>query len=198
MSTWLWVALAVVVVVIVAAAIWFYRQRQRSEHLREHFGPEYRRTVAATGDRKQAENELLTREHRVQELNIQPLAPAERARFADEWRQVQSQFVDDPAGAVEDADRLVARVMEARGYPMSDFEQRAADVSVDHPEVVQNYRAAHRIALASDQGAASTEDLRQAMQNYHALFDDLLAAPAGPAAARAANADRQRRRETTS
>jgi len=168
------IIVAVVIIAILVAAVWWYSMRQRSAKLQERFGPEYERTVAERGDTRKAEDELTDRQKRVSKLEIKPLAADERRRFNDEWRAVQARFVDDPSAAVRDADTLVGRVMEARGYPVGDFEQRAADVSVDHPMVLEHYRAAHAVALRHAQGQASTEDLRQAMVNYRALFDELL------------------------
>ena len=168
------IIVAVVIIGILVAAVWWYSMRQRSAKLQEKFGPEYERTVAEKGDTRKAEDELTDRQKRVSKLEIKPLAADERRRFNDEWRAVQARFVDDPSAAVRDADTLVGRVMEARGYPVGDFEQRAADVSVDHPTVLEHYRAAHAVALRHAQGQASTEDLRQAMVNYRALFDELL------------------------
>lgn len=168
------IIVAVVIIAILVAAVWWYSMRQRSAKLQEKFGPEYERTVAEKGDTRKAEDELTDRQKRVSKLEIKPLAADERRRFNDEWRAVQARFVDDPSAAVRDADTLVGRVMEARGYPVGDFEQRSADVSVDHPTVLEHYRAAHAVALRHAQGQASTEDLRQAMVNYRALFDELL------------------------
>lgn len=168
------VVAVVAALLIGAAAAWYFLFYRRRTHLRERFGPEYERAVVDIGDRRQAERELERREERVRSLDIRPLAPEQRARFADRWRRVQAQFVDSPTEAIRDADRLVMEAMEARGYPVGDFEQRAADVSVDHPRVVENYRAARDIALRSSRGEASTEDLRQAMVHYRALFEDLL------------------------
>ncbi|HEY7065081.1 MAG TPA: hypothetical protein VII06_26635 [Chloroflexota bacterium] len=172
------IAVVVIVLLVIAAiAIWAYSRKRRSDDLHERFGPEYGRTVRATGDPRRAEAELAARQERVERLHIRPLAASERDRFADAWHAVQARFVDDPAGAMADADRLVNEVMRARGYPMADFEQRAADVSVDHAAVVQHYRAAHQIAQQGQRGDASTEDLRQAMTHYRALFEDLLESP---------------------
>ena len=168
------IIVAVVIIGILVAAVWWYSMRQRSAKLQERFGPEYERTVAERGDTRKAEDELTDRQKRVSKLEIKPLAADERRRFNDEWRAVQARFVEDPSAAVRDADTLVGRVMEARGYPVGDFEQRDADVSVDHPTVLEHYRAAHAVALRHAQGQASTEDLRQAMVNYRALFDELL------------------------
>ncbi len=174
---------AIVVVIVLLAAWWWYSQQKRREQLRSQFGPEYDRAVQETGSSSAAEKELASREKRVRQLDIKPLSGEQRSRYAESWRQVQARFVDDPSAAVGDADRLVGEVMQARGYPMGDFEQRAADISVDHPQVVDNYRNAHAIAQRQADGSASTEDLRQAMVFYRSLFNDLLgdAAPAGAA-----------------
>jgi len=178
METWMWVAIAVAAVVVIAAvALWLWdnqRKKARSDRLQQQFGDEYDRTVDRSGGRKTAEAELMDRQHRVEKMNIRPLSEAELRRFADNWHATQADFVDEPGGAVAQADRLVGEVMQARGYPVGDFEQRAADVSVDHPTVVQNYRAAHALAVRHQRAQASTEDLRQAMMHYRALFTDLL------------------------
>lgn len=166
--------LVIVLIVAVAAAVWFFMQNRRTKELRAGFGPEYERAVRDAGGQSEAEKELTARQKRVEALQIQPLPPGERTRFAEAWRQTQARFVDDPSGAVGEADDLIGQVMQARGYPVGDFEQRAADVSVDHAEVVTNYRAAHRIAQAQGDTETRTEDLRQAMVHYRALFDDLL------------------------
>ena len=180
MDAWIWAIIAVVVVVVAALAIWQVTARQRRERLRGRFGPEYDRTLDRTaGDRRAAESELAEREKRREQLEIRPLSAAARDRYSGSWREVQALFVDEPRTAVRDADQLVISVMRERGYPMDDFEQRAADVSVDHPDVVENYRAAHRISEASERGDATTEDLRQAMRHYRALFEDLLETRSG-------------------
>jgi hypothetical protein len=172
MDTWVWILIAAAVVAVVLLAIaWAAARKRRSSHLREGFGPEYDRTVEEAGSRRRAESELSDREKRREELDIRPLAPGTRDRFADRWRTVQERFVDDPNGALNDAHVLVIEVMRERGYPTDDFEQRAADVSVDHPHVVENYRAAYAI---SERGDADTEQQRQAMVHYRALFDELL------------------------
>jgi hypothetical protein len=175
MST-LEIILIAAVVVLGAIAAWLLISRQRSKHLRSRFGPEYQYTVSEFGNRNKAERDLERREKRVQRLNIRALPPATRDRFMQAWRLDQARFVDDPKGAVMEADRLVAEVMKERGYPVADFEQRVDDVSVDHPNVVQNYRAAREIVLRDSRGEANTEDLRRALVYYRALFDELLAA----------------------
>jgi hypothetical protein len=168
------IVLIVALAVLAAGAAWFWTARQRSARLQTRFGPEYERTVARSGGQGQAEKTLQAREERVEKLHIQPLSSPDRTRFADAWRSAQAQFVDDPPGAIREADRLVGEAMQARGYPTSTFEQRAADVSVDHPQVVSNYRAAHTIAGRQERGEASTDELRQAMLHYRELFDELL------------------------
>jgi hypothetical protein len=174
------VALIVIAIIAVLLIIWAVVRQRRTADLKKRFGPEYDRVVQESGPRK-AEVTLLEREKRVEKFNIRVLPADERERYITEWRTVQSRFVDDPTGAVNQADQLVDRVMRARGYPMSDFEQRAADISVTHPHIVSNYRAAHEIAVRHQQGQTTTEDLRQAMIFYRSLFDDLLEpAPAGP------------------
>jgi hypothetical protein len=174
MDPWVWIVLLVLLVVVAAGAL--YLQQQKTRQLRAHFGPEYERSVREVGDRRRAEAELKGREERVAHLDIRPLASEDCAHFANAWRSVQALFVDDPERAIAEADRLVTEVMRKRGYPIADFEQRAADISVDHPRVVENYRAAYAIARRREQGQASTEDLRQAMVHYRTLFEDLLEA----------------------
>jgi hypothetical protein len=170
-TTLIVVAIAVLLLVgVIAVAL----RSRRSAQLRDRFGPEYERTVQDAGGRRAAESELHDRAKRVAAFAIQPLRPGERERYVAAWRRIQGQFVDDPKRSVTTADALLADVMAARGYPVGDFEQRAADLSVDHPVVVQNYRAAHGIAVRHARGEASTEDLRQAMIHYRALFDDLV------------------------
>jgi hypothetical protein len=174
MPAWAWVIIAVVVIAAIAFAVWAAMRRRRTDTLRQQFGPEYDRTVDETGDAREAESELERRRRRRADLDIRPIAPDARRRYADEWLAVQARFVDDPAGSVGEADTLVTQVMRDRGYPMDDFDQRAADVSVDHPDVVSDYRSAHDISTRSANGAAETEDLRQAMVHYRALFEILL------------------------
>ena len=168
------VAVVAIVVVIAVAGFLLVRKR-RSTRLRERFGPEYDRVVKNEGDVHRGEDVLQFRASRREKLKIVPLSSAQSADFTNRWTSVQSEFVDDPKGAVTHADGLVNEVMQARGYPVGEFDQRAADISVDHPIVVQNYRAAHEIALRHSRGEASTEDLRKAMVHYRSLFDELLA-----------------------
>lgn len=166
--------LLVLIVAVVAVGVILFVQRRRSDALRQRFGPEYQHTVKKFGDERKAEAELAAREKRVRKLSLRELSPEQRTRFTEAWRQAQARFVDEPAEAAGDADVLVKELMQARGYPVGDFEQRAADVSVDHPQVVSNYRAAREIALRNSEGKATTEDIRQAMVHYRALFDELL------------------------
>jgi hypothetical protein len=167
-------AVIVAVAVLAAVALIYYMQGRRRAHLRGRFGPEYDRTVKESGDIRRAEETLAARERRVAGLTIRPLSPEDQSRFSQSWAAVQNRFVDDPKGAVSEADRLVGEVMQVRGYPLGEFEQRAADISVDHPHVVDHYRAARDIAQRHVRGEASTEDLRQAFVHYRALFSDLL------------------------
>lgn len=172
MSTWIWVVIAVVVVLLVLAAVAL--PRMRSRRLQQQFGAEYERTVATTGDRRAAEQDLHHREQRRRDLEIRALDPGTRDAYADRWRRTQERFVDVPAEAVGEADALVQQVMRDRGYPVGDFEQRARDISVDHPGVVTEYHAAHEVSVLNERGQASTEQLREAMVHYRALFADLL------------------------
>jgi hypothetical protein len=171
-----WIIPAVVLAVVVLAALaWFLSQRKRqSQRLQQRFGPEYGRAVTEFGGRTKAESALKAREKRVERLDIIALAPAEAARFAQAWTALQSRFVDDPKAVVIQADHLVRELMVKRGYPMGDFELRAADVSVDHPAVVEAYRAAQAIAVRNERGEADTEALRRAVVHYRTLFDELL------------------------
>ena len=168
------VVVAAAVLVLVAVGLYAYQSRRRRDELRNRFGPEYDRTLSATGDPAEADAILAKRLDRVARFKLHPLNQAQRDSFTREWQRIQARFVDDPQGAVTEADRLVGEAMAARGYPVGDFEQRVADISVDHPDVVMNYRAAREIAQQHAQGRASTEDLRQAMVHYRALFRDLL------------------------
>jgi hypothetical protein len=165
--------LVVAAVVITAAAVWMYLERRRAA-LRSQFGPEYDRVVNETGDPRRADADLALRAKRVSKYTIRPLTPERSRYFSDAWRRVQTIFVDNPSAAVADADALVTELMSARGYPMTDFERRVDDLSVDHAKVVHHYRDAHAIAEQQSRGAVSTEDLRQAVVHYRALFEDLL------------------------
>src|SRR6266851_6703112 len=158
----------------IGVAIWFYTKTQRTKALRSKFGPEYNRAVRAEGGTGGAEQLLQERQKRVAKLNIKPLNDQQRTEFADAWEHAQARFVDDPQAAVANADVLVQEVMGVRGYPVTDFEQRVADVSVDHPAVVQNYRIAHEIAVRHEREDVGIEKLREAMIHYRALFSDLI------------------------
>jgi hypothetical protein len=174
-------ALAVTVILAVVALAWMYLHRRRrttTAELRQRFGPEYELAVGEHGSERRAEAQLEAREKRVEKLTIRDLDPVERAHFSDRWKALQSRFVDDPQGAVTEADALVSLLMQSRGYPVADFHQRAADISVDHPRVVANYRSGHEIALRLGNSEATTEDLRTAMIHYRSLVDELLQVPA--------------------
>ena len=174
------IVVAVVLVLIAATMVWLYvrNRRHTTAGLRQKFGSEYDRAVLTHGSERKAESQLGDREKRVEELKIRDLDPTERERFSKHWESLQSRFVDSPRGAVTEADDLVSSVMKTRGYPVSDFDQRAADISVDHPRVVENYRSAHEIALRLGKDQATTEDLRTAMIHYRSLFEELVQVPA--------------------
>ncbi len=167
-------AVAAVLIIVFAVAMYTRSRRNHTAKLRDRFGPEYERAVSQHGSERKAEAQLADRETRVERLKIRELDATERARYLAQWQIVQARFVDYPKGAVTEADELVCSLMQTRGYPVSDFEQRAADISVDHPRVVENYRSAHSIAMRLGSGEVSTEDMRTAMIHYHSLFDDLL------------------------
>jgi hypothetical protein len=171
-----WIIVAgVVVIALLALAAWFFSQKKKqSARLQQRFGPEYTRTIDELGGRTKAEAELKAREKRVEDLTITALAPAEAARFSQAWNALQARFVDNPKGVVVQADQLVRELMVKRGYPMGDFERRAADISVDHPTVVEHYRAAQAIAARDERGEADTEELRKAVVHYRVLFDEML------------------------
>jgi len=164
-------------ILVVGLFVWLFWHQRRTAQLRHHFGPEYDRVVREKGSLSRAEAELAGRSKRVERLSIRPLPPERRERFNERWRQQQSRFVDEPKATVEDVDHLVEEVMMERGYPVEEFEQRVADISVDHPRVVQTYRAAHDIATRGRVGQATTEDLRQAMIYYRDLFRELIEEP---------------------
>jgi len=167
-------AVLIIGAIIVAAVLYHQQQTQRRRHLRERFGPEYDRLVAATGSSRAAERELEQRERRIATFHISALSAEDRERFTARWQQVQAEFVDSPKTSLAHADELLGEVMGARGYPVQDFEQRAADLSVEHPVVVQHYHEAHAIALRHRDGKATTEDMRQAMLHYRALFEEVV------------------------
>ena len=173
------IVLAAAVILVIAVLAWLYVRKRRSTTagLRQRFGPEYERAVREHGSERKAEAKLTDREKRVEKLNIRDLNPMERERFSEQWKSVQSHFVDSPKGAVTEADDLVSSLMKTRGYPVSDFDQRAADISVDHPQVAENYRSAHEIALRVGKDAATTEDLRTAMIHFRSLLEELVQVP---------------------
>jgi FtsZ-interacting cell division protein ZipA len=173
MDALIWIVIAVAVVAIVVIA-WRASQHHRTTELRDRFGPEYDRVVGEADDRREAESQLVERRERRDAIDVRPLPAAARDRYATSWQQVQSRFVDDPSSALEDADILVVDVMGARGYPIDRFDDRTDTVSVDHPDVIEHYREGHRIAQLNQDGRASTEDLRQALVHYRAMFDVLL------------------------
>jgi hypothetical protein len=168
-----WVLIGILGLVVIAAIVWAAVRDRRTRALRTQFGPEYDRMLEHE-NRRDVENELAVRRRRRERLDIRPLTPDARRRYAMQWEELQKRFVDAPAGALTDADWLVMVVMRERGYPMDDFDQRAADVSVDHPQVVENYRVAHRIASRASTPGATTEDMRRGLVHYRALFADLL------------------------
>lgn len=174
MDTWVWIVIAAVAVIVVLAVIWNATRAKRTSALRDRFGSEYDRTVDQAGDRRAAEKELLERQKQHDELELRPLSPEARDRYVRRWQSTQTRFVDDPTGAVTEADGLVQEVMRERGYPVDDFERRVADISVDHPDLVEKYRTAHGIAQSSARGEASTEDMRHSVRHYRALFAELL------------------------
>jgi hypothetical protein len=189
MASWVWVLIIVGLVVVVALVAWRALASRRTAELKGRFGPEYDRVAETAVNRRQAEAELAAREDRHQQLNIRPLSAEVRSRYLEQWRAVQARFVDSPVAALASADTLVSSVMSERGYPMENWEQRAADISVDHAGVVDHYRQARATSLSADSGQAGTEELRQAMRHYHALFDDLLELPRNDQTAGAADRD---------
>jgi FtsZ-interacting cell division protein ZipA len=173
-TTYIIVAVVLVLVIVGLILGSIFARRKRSERFHDQFGPEYDRTVQSLGNEKEAQAELDERRKHVETLNIRPLSLSERERYLADWTAVQSKFVDEPGQAVGDADRLIMEVMQMRAYPVSDFEQRAADISVNYPDLVSNYRAAREIALKNEQQQADTEELRRAMIHYRSLFEELL------------------------
>lgn len=174
MATWVWIVIAVVAAIVLLGVVLNAARARRTRALQERFGGEYDRTVEQAGGRRGAERELREREKRHEELDIRPLSPEARDRYVRRWQSTQTRFVDDPKGAVVEADLLVQQVMKERGYPTDDFDQRVGEISVAHPQVVEKYRTATGIARASERGEASTEDLRQSVRHYRALFAELL------------------------
>src|ERR1700685_79069 len=167
------IAVAVVIMIALAIVLYMHKRKKNTAELRDRFGPEYDRAIQQHGTERKAEAKRAERETRVERLKIRELDTIERERYLSEWQAVQSRFVDYPKGAVTEADELVCSLMKTRGYPVTDFDQRAADISVDHPLVVENYRLAHQVALRLSRGEASTEDLRTAMIHYRSLFEEL-------------------------
>ena len=174
MDTWVWIVIGVIVAVVVLGVLFSALRTRRSRSLQDQFGREYDRAVDKAGGRREAERELAERQKRHDELELRPLSQDARERYVQQWQVTQGRFVDDPTGAVSEADDLVQRVVRDRGYPVDDFEQRAADISVEHPDLVEKYRTADGIARASERGEASTEDLRHSVRHYRALFVELL------------------------
>ena len=174
MDAWIWIVIAVVVVLVIVAAVAAAASRRRRHHLKQRFGSEYDRTVEGADRRREAERDLRDREARHDELELHPLSDASRQRYTEQWHDMQAGFVDRPQVAVADADRLITDLMRERGYPVDDFDTRSELVSVDHPDVVENYRTAHGIAVRTVEGRTSTEDLRQAVISYRALFEEML------------------------
>jgi hypothetical protein len=192
MPTWIWIVIAVVAVVIVAlalVAVASMMRKKRSDRLKDRFGPEYERAVDTAGGQRAAEKELLARERNHNKLDITELTPESRVRYVETWRATQAAFIDNPSKSVSEADRLVTAVLRERGYPIDDFEQQAADISVDHPKVVEHYRAAHILHLAQQEGDIGTEARRQAIVHYRALFEQLLGPEHESAAAHRASTD---------
>jgi hypothetical protein len=187
MSAGVTVAIIVVIVIIVAVAA-ISATVSRRRRLRERFGPEYDRMVADQQSQRKAEAELASRERRVRNLDIRPLAPAARAEYTAQWASIQERFVDQPAAAVGQAQQLVTAVLSDRGYPTEGYDQILADLSVRHARTLEHYRAAHAISESAANGSGSTEDLRQAMIHYRAMFDDLLTGDAAAAETEADNA----------
>ena len=168
------VGVALLIIILIGVALYVQRRRKRTVDLRQRFGTEYERTVREHGSVNKAQAKLEEREARVERLNIRALGATERERFVTDWQSVQSHFVDRPKNAVTEADQLVSSLMQARGYPLADFDQRAADVSVNHPRLMEDYRSAHGVAMRAGSNGTSTEDLRAAMLQYRTLFDELV------------------------
>ena len=171
-NTTLWIVLGIIALIVVGAIVMAWRRVQRSNQLQERFGPEYDRALDELGDRRQAEKELESRVAHVKSLNIRPLTAEEVNRLALEWQETQREFVDEPLASLQKADRLIREAMKAKGYPVEDFEQRVAAISVDYPELVKDYRGMHRIAIKEDN--VGTEEIRQAMVHGRALFESLI------------------------
>jgi hypothetical protein len=179
MPVWGWILIVIGAALVAGVAVWLVTSRRRTERLRDRFGPEYNRVASSAESTREAEAELARREERREELDIRPLPEASRARYVEEWKTIQAEFVDEPSPAVARADSLLQRVMAERGYPVEKFDQRAADLSVDYPKVVENYREGHRLATKSHEDGSETEELRQAMRHYRALFEELVESGSG-------------------
>jgi hypothetical protein len=173
MDTWVWIVIAVAAIVLVGV-VWSATRSRRTRALKDTFGREYDRTVEQAGGKRDAERELRERQKRHEQLDIKPLSPESRDRYVRQWRSTQTRFVDDPKGAVAEADMLVQSVMKERGYPTADFDRRVDEISVEHPDLVEKYRTAHGIAQKSERDEASTEELRHSVRHYRALFAELL------------------------
>jgi len=180
MDSWVWIVIVAAVVIVIALVAWAIANKRRTDALRGRFGPEYDRALRSDGGRREAESDLRERVDRHEALDIKPLDPNTAVRYRQEWRDVQARFVDAPEDALRRADGLITEVMQRRGYPMSDFEQRSADLSVEHGATVQDYRAAHAISLATEHGQSTTEDQREAMVHYRSLFDEMVGAGTAP------------------
>jgi hypothetical protein len=174
MDTWVWVVIGIAAAIVVLGIVWAGLRSRRTQELKGQFGPEYDRVAADAPSKRQAEAELRERRQRRAQFDIRPLTPEQRDRYTERWQEIQAEFVDDPGRSVARADSLIQNVMRDRGYPVDDFDTRAADLSVDHPDVVENYRAGHGIAVAHDRGKAGTEELRKSVQHFRALFAELL------------------------
>jgi hypothetical protein len=174
MQTWAWIVIAVVAALVVVGVAWAALRTRQTKQLREQFGSEYDRVAADAPTRREAESELQERRRRREQFDIRPLAPERRDELRDKWIVIQAEFVDAPGRSLAQADSLIQTVMRERGYPVEDFDTRSADLSVDHPDVVENYRAGHGIVVASERGRAGTDELRRAFQHYRALFEELL------------------------
>jgi hypothetical protein len=176
---WGWILIVIGAAVVAGVAVWLITSRKRTERLQDRFGPEYNRVASSAESKREAETELARREERREELDIRPLSEASRADYVKDWKAIQAEFVDEPSRAVTRADSLLQSVMAERGYPVEKFDQRAADLSVDHPKVVENYREGHRLATKSYEDDSGTEELRQAMRHYRALFEELVESGSG-------------------
>jgi hypothetical protein len=174
MPVWAWVLVVIGVAIVAALMVWVVMTRRRTMHLKERFGPEYKRVASSSSSTRKAEAELSQRERRRESFEIRPLPEAARFEYVREWKTIQAEFVDEPTRAVARADSLLQRVMTDRGYPVEKFDQRVDNLSVDHPRVVENYREGHRLATKEQENGGATEDLRQAMRHYRALFDELV------------------------